>query len=147
MEIIFITINKILHTLIGGVLLNSCGQKKPISHDFMRSQEEPKVAKLREQFRIVKGRSLIKSVIHKCVGCKLWSNGNYQLPLIPPLSLERVEQASPFFKVGIDYLGPVNIRAEASVQRVYIVIFACLVTRAVYLPILYLKKHEKFLRK
>ncbi len=45
MEIIFITINKILHTLIGGVLLSSCGQKKPISHDFVRSQEEPKVAK------------------------------------------------------------------------------------------------------
>ncbi len=62
-------------------------------------------------------------------------NGNYQLPLMPPLPLERVEQASPFLNVGIDYLGPVNIKAEASVQRVYIVIFACLVTRAVHLEI------------
>ncbi len=34
-----------LHTLIGGVLLSSGGQKKPISHDFLRSLEEPKVAK------------------------------------------------------------------------------------------------------
>ncbi len=48
MEIIFITMNKILHTLIGGVLLSSCGQKKPFSQDFVRSQEEPKVAKKKE---------------------------------------------------------------------------------------------------
>ncbi len=44
----------ILHALIGGVLLSSGGQKKPISHDFVRSREEPKVLKEKRLHNLLK---------------------------------------------------------------------------------------------
>ena len=93
------------------------------------------LAKLRERFWVIKGRSLVKSVIHQCVGCRRWSGGNYQLPPMPALPVERVEEASPFLNVGIDYFGPIPIRNGNSTQTIHVAIFVCLVTRAIHLEI------------
>lgn len=94
------------------------------------------LAKLRERFWVIKGRALVKSVIHQCVGCKRWTGGTYQLPPMPALPLQRVQEASPFLNVGIDYIGPLYISNNTSThQRIYIVIFVCLVTRAIHLEL------------
>ncbi len=93
------------------------------------------LSKLREKYLIPKCRTLIKSVLHRCVGCRRWTGESFHLPDMPPLPLERVAEASPFLNIGIDYMGPIKIRSGDSVQKVHVVIFACLVTRAIHLEI------------
>ncbi len=104
------------------------------------------IAKIREKYWIPKYRTLIKSVLHRCVGCRRWTGGSFSLPKMPPLPLERVEQASPFLNIGIDFTGPVNIKTGNSVQKVYVVIYACLVTRAIHLEIARDTTAAEFLR-
>ncbi len=78
--------------------------------------------------------TLIKSVLHRCIGCR-WTGGSFHHPDMPPLPLGRVEEASPFLNVKIDYMGPIEIRSGDSVQKEQVAIFACLVTRAIHLEI------------
>ncbi|XP_065212895.1 uncharacterized protein LOC135840339 isoform X2 [Planococcus citri] len=94
------------------------------------------LAKLRERFWVIKGRSLVKSVLKRCVTCRRWTGGSYELPPIPPLPEIRVTTVAPFLFVGTDYIGPFfvknNLGQTISVQ---ILVFVCLVTRAVHLEL------------
>ncbi len=92
------------------------------------------LAKLRERFWIVKGRAKVKSIIHRCVICRRWEGKGYKLPPIPPLPAARVIENTPFLQVGIDYFGPLPIRALQD-TNVFVLIFACLVTRAIHLEL------------
>ncbi len=76
------------------------------------------LSKIREKFWIPKARILIRSILHQCVGCKHWTGGHYRLPDMPPLPQERVEEVAPFLNVGIDLMGPLNIKSGNNIQRV-----------------------------
>jgi len=93
------------------------------------------LSKIREKYWITKGRVLIKSILHRCVTCRRWTGGSYRLPDMPSLPRQRVRVEAAFVNVGIDYMGPVNIKTENGKTKVYIAIFACLVTRAIHLEI------------
>ena len=52
--------------------------------------------------------------------------------------LIRTSPVIPFMNIGVDCFGPFKIRLlEGEIKRVYGLIFACLVTRAVHLELLY----------
>ncbi len=93
------------------------------------------LAKIREKYQIPKYCTLIKSVLHRCVDCRRWTGGSYQLPDMSPLPLERVELVSLYLNIGIDYMGPINIKSHNSTAKVRVVIFVCLVIRAIHLKI------------
>lgn len=94
------------------------------------------LAKIRERFWIVKARSLVKSVIHRCVICRRYEGGNYKLPPMPFLPEIRLAEAAPFLHVGIDYFGPIFIKSHlGSPTEAQALIFTCLVTRAVHLEL------------
>ncbi len=97
------------------------------------------LSKLRDRFWIVKGRAKVKSVIHRCVICRRWEGKSYRLPPIPPLPAARVQSTTsttPFLHIGIDHFGPMTIRGPNNVKdSVHILIFACLVTRAIHLEV------------
>lgn len=95
------------------------------------------LSKLREKFWIIKGRAKVKSVLHKCVTCRMWFGGSYQLPEMPPLPWSRVTEASPFLHIGVDLFGPLNCFKDdnITVYSVYVVIFVCFVTRAIHLEL------------
>ena len=67
------------------------------------------------------------------------------MPLIPPLYRERVKEAVPFSHSGIDYFGPMYVKANTGTQKVWICLFTCLVTRAVHLELMQDMSTEQFL--
>ena len=93
------------------------------------------LTQLRERFWIIKGRAKVKSVKHRCVVCRRWEGGSYQLPPMSPMSVQRVEEASPFQMIGLDYLGPIMVLDNKNSTPMYVALFVCLVTRAVHLEL------------
>ncbi len=95
------------------------------------------LSKLRERFWIVKARARINSVIHRCVICRRWKGKSYTPPPIPPIPAARVDSCSPFLHIGIDHFGPFMTREKKGEleKSCQVLIFACLVTRAVHLEL------------
>ena len=95
------------------------------------------LCKVRENFWIPKGRQAVKTTIKSCYVCKRLEGKPYQYPSPPPLPKARVEDARPFENVGVDYTGCIEVLDPSTklVQKVYIVLFTCAVTRAVHLEL------------
>lgn len=94
------------------------------------------LAKLRELYWITKGRAKVKSVIHSCYKCRYWFGGSYPLPPIPPLPESRVADVIPFLQIGIDAFRPLHIlNSNNDIIDVQVLIFTCLVTRAIHLEL------------
>ena len=67
------------------------------------------------------------------------------MPLMPPLPTERVSVAAPFMNTGIDYFGPLYIKAKDDTQKVWVCLYTCLVTRAVHLELMQDMSTQHFL--
>lgn len=67
------------------------------------------------------------------------------MPLMSPFPSERVTESIPFTYTGIDYRGPLFIKSKAETSKVWICLFTCLVTRAVYLELIHNMTTEHFL--
>jgi len=94
---------------------------------------------LRQEFWLIRGRSLVRSVIHKCVVC---ARERAAIPTQLMGNLPRVRVSPPsraFSNCGLDYAGPILIRSMSGrgvvSRKAYIVIFVCMATRAVHLEI------------
>lgn len=60
--------------------------------------------------------------------------GPYTLPETPALPPERVKYETAYTYVGVDYFGPMYVKAEGKQKR-WICLFTCLVIRAIHLEI------------
>ena len=94
------------------------------------------LATLRQRYWVVKGRSVIKSVIRACVMCKrLYSvPQNQRMADLPPDRLAAGQ--APFTNVGVDVFGPFLVKRGRSQEKRYGLIFTCLVIRAVHIEVL-----------
>ena len=52
---------------------------------------------------------------------------------MPPWPRERVSRSDPFQIVGLDYLGPVFVKGQSGLDKVWICLFTCLTVRAIHL--------------
>ena len=95
------------------------------------------MASVRECYWVPRLRGLTKRVIRSCYGYK-----RYQITALanpPPGSLpkERTEGSAPFKYIGMDFAEPVKYLSKSKREmKAYIVLYACFLTRAVYLEIL-----------
>ena len=64
------------------------------------------LTELCSKFWIIKGRSLVKKIIHSCRLSRRFEGQPYSSPLPPPLPSFRLEEAPPFSFTGIDFAGP-----------------------------------------
>ncbi|KMQ90403.1 hypothetical protein RF55_9844 [Lasius niger] len=91
---------------------------------------------LTRRYWIVHANSLIRAVIHGCVRCARFraTTAQQQMGQLPT---DRVRQARPFWSTGVDYAGPITLRASKGrgmkTTKGYICLFVCLATRAVHL--------------
>ena len=67
------------------------------------------------------------------------------MPLMLPLPTEGVSVAALFTNTGIDYFGPLYIKAKGDKQKVWVCLYTCLVTRAVHLELMQDMSAYKFL--
>ena len=95
------------------------------------------MAKVREQHWIPRLRRLVKKVIKQCYGCKRFQAIAVAAPPPGLLPLERTEHSSVFEVVGVDFAGPIKYKKSPRVEgKAYLVLFACSLTRALYLEVL-----------
>ena len=55
---------------------------------------------------------------------------------MPQLPHSRVAESQLFLHTGIDYLGPSYIKTSCDIQKVWICLYTCLVTRAIHLELM-----------
>ena len=67
------------------------------------------------------------------------------MPSMPPLPTKRVTQSSPFSHSGVDYFGPLFIKAKNKNRKVWVCLFTCLVARAIHLELMSDMSTEQFL--
>jgi len=91
------------------------------------------LAQLREEYWIPQGRAEVRSVLSQCSLCRRLEGPPFRLPCMPPWPKERVSRSDPFQFVGLDYLGPVNVKWESELKKTWICLFTCLSIRAIHL--------------
>lgn len=98
---------------------------------------------IRNKYWILGARRLAKNISRKCPTCfRLRLKESHQLmsPL-PPIRTTPTQSKITFVNVGIDYAGPVVTRANLGraprLEKAWIAVFVCLVTRAVHLELVH----------
>lgn len=94
---------------------------------------------LRSKYWIISGKNVTKAHVRKCVTCVRHA-AITQTQLMGQLPSCRVTPARPFFKSGVDFAGPINIRMSKGrgnkSYKGYICLFICMVTRAIHLEVI-----------
>lgn len=92
------------------------------------------LAHLRERYFIIKGRKTVKSVLKNCVICKKFNSSPGRQD-IAPLPKDRIVESPPFETCAVDFAGPIYVKTKTDLEKAYIVLFTCAVTRAVHLEL------------
>ena len=94
------------------------------------------LAELRSRYWVPKRRQTVKKQINRCVTCRRVGGKSFNSPPTASLPEFRVRETFPFSKVGIDFAGPLYVKSkERKMEKVYIALFTCCVTRAVHLEL------------
>ncbi|XP_052809626.1 uncharacterized protein LOC128238092 [Mya arenaria] len=62
-----------------------------------------------------------------------------------PLPASRVQESNAFARTGVDYLGPLYVKAPEGSKKVWVCLFSCMVTRAIHLELVQDMTTEEFL--
>ena len=106
------------------------------------------LTEVRAKYWILKGRSLVKRILHKCLVCKRFEGRPYSAPVPPPLPDFRVQRDSPFASTGVDFAGPLYVKATSKSKstKVWICLYTCCTVRAVHLDLVPDLTTSSFLR-
>lgn len=93
---------------------------------------------VRQRFWITRIKSLVKTVIHKCVPC-FKQKANPLPPFMSDLPKFRIKPSRPFLTSGVDFCGPFTMKLYPGrckkTSKVYISLFVCAVTKAIHLEL------------
>ena len=106
------------------------------------------LTEVRRKFWIVKGRSLVRGIIHRCVTCRRFEGSPFPTPPPPPLPASRVQDDPALNYTGVNFAGPLLIHTESPSKtgKAWICLFTCFVTRAVHFDIVLDMSTETFIR-
>lgn len=105
------------------------------------------MARVRELHWVPRLRQLTRKVIKKCYGCRRFHAK--AVPQPPPglLPSDRTNEGRPFEVIGVDYAGPIKYRKGNKEERKsYILLYACSLTRAVYLDLMPSLDTQRFIQ-
>ena len=95
------------------------------------------ISQIRSKYWIIGIRNLVRKLVSRCRRCKEKLKRNAE-QVMANLPIERLNPCQPFTNTGVDYFGPFVIRGEVQKRvrsKCYGVIFACMVSRAVYIDV------------
>lgn len=108
-------------------------------------QVEHTIAALRSEFYILKYRKIVRSVLSKCLECRV-EKAKPVIPIMAALPADRLRSHLPPFTItGIDFFGPFKVSILRRTELRYGVLFTCMTTRAVHLEMAYGLDTESFL--
>ncbi|XP_058827095.1 uncharacterized protein LOC131687069 [Topomyia yanbarensis] len=92
-------------------------------------------SEIKQRFVIPKLSSVVANVEKHCVWCKVHKN-RPSVPRMAALPIQRLTPYQrPFTFVGVDYLGSVEVTIGRRAEKRWIVVFTCLVVRAIHLEV------------
>ena len=104
------------------------------------------MAEVREKYWIPRLRKLTKKVVKSCWGCKRFQAVAQATPPPGLLPTERTEGSGAFEIIGVDFAGPIKYRLSPRVEgKAYLVLYACSLSRAMYLEVLPSQETATFL--
>lgn len=104
------------------------------------------MAAVREQYWVLKLRSLVKSVRSECYGCRRFTATLINAPAPGPLPEDRTGVGAAFEVVGVDFAGPIRYKqSKKNEKKAYLTIFTCSLSRAVHLELLPSLETQKFI--
>ena len=104
------------------------------------------MVRIRDQYWTPTLRQLVKRIIKRCYGCKRFNTSHYPKPSQGLMPTDRTKQDLPFLVIGTDYAGPFICRTKGKRDiKVYLLLFACSLTRAVHLEILPNQRTQEFI--
>ncbi|XP_055908728.1 uncharacterized protein LOC129943365 [Eupeodes corollae] len=96
------------------------------------------IAYIRQRFWIGQIRRSVKYQLHHCTTCYRQKAAEMQ-QLMGNLPAARVRMARPFCHTGVDYAGPIEIKAwkarGSKILKGYFAVFICLTTKAIHLEV------------
>ena len=112
------------------LIIRDCHER--VHHSGVRAT----LAELRSKFWVARGRQEVKGTLSECVTCKKLKGKPYSSPPTAALPEFRVKEAPPFSRVGVDFAGPLYVKSKTrEIEKVYIALFSCCVSRAVRLEL------------
>ena len=104
------------------------------------------MSKVREMYWIPRLRRLAKRVLKRCFGCRRFQAIPFPNPQPGKLPKDRTEGDRPFQVIGVDYAGPIRYQKQGKKEsKAYIIVYACSLTRALYLELTKTLSTEEFL--
>jgi hypothetical protein len=86
---------------------------------------------LRKKYWIVKGGSVVRGVVTKCIRCQT----NFKLP-VPPKMAPLPADRTAFEISGVDLFGPFKVKQGGrATHKRWVVLFTCFSTRAVHFEV------------
>ena len=75
----------------------------------------------------------MKETVNGCLRCAITRAHPYHYSTQPEISLERLQAKAPFFSTSVDLCGPFEVRSGYGKVKLWVTLFTCMVSRAVYL--------------
>ena len=128
--------------LVTTLIIKAC--HKVVQHNGVKET----LCQLRTKYWVCKARQRIKTILSNCITCKKHSQKQYSEPLTAQLPDYRVTKSVPFSTCGIDFAGPFYVRhsKEVILDKVYLCLYTCASSRAVYLDLSTDLTAEAFIR-
>ena len=106
------------------------------------------LAELRSKYWIIRGRSFVRKMLHRCVVCRRFEGRPYRPPPPPPLPRFRVTEAPAFTFTGVDYAGPLYVKGAtpSESEKIWICLYTCCVVRAIHLEVVPDMTTQSFMR-
>ena len=102
---------------------------------------------IRSKYWIPRLRQLTRKVVKNCYGCRRFRVKALNQPTPGNLPTERTEGSRPFQAVGVDFAGPLKYKKNKKTEgKAYVVLYACSLTRAVYIELLSSLNTQEFLQ-
>jgi len=101
----------------------------------MHSGVSQTLSAVRQKFWIIRGRATVRKVLKECLTCRRVEGPPFATPPMAPLPPTRTKISEPFSTTGVDYFGPLYVKDTTEMQKVWVCLYTCGVTRAVHLEI------------
>ena len=108
---------------------------------------ETTLARIRENYWIVKEKKSVKEVIRKCVICTHYQGQPVRAPSSPDLPEYRMDHMAYAFQfTRLDFAGPLFVKDGLKSSQCYILLLTCASNRAIYLELVPHMSIQGFLR-
>ena len=105
------------------------------------------MTRVRERYWVPRLRKFAKQVVKACSGCKRFQATALAAPPPGLLPTDRTEGNTPFEVIGVDFAVPLKYRVRSKKEgKAYLVLYACSLTRGLFLEVLPNLETNEFLR-